>query len=148
MHVEEHHMWFEKSRGSSWSCWLYFKLHSSTLASRVWGKGDCGPFESPGRLVPVKRWSVSQKKKKKEKKEEKEKEKKKEEEEEEGGGGGEGEGEEEETGLALLLLDWSNFSFTKLKTCECSIHLQVKITWNSVMDIKNQWAVLWSEYAE
>ena len=23
------------------------KLHSSTLGSRVWGKGDCGPFESP-----------------------------------------------------------------------------------------------------
>ena len=54
------------------------KLHSSTLGqgSRVWDqgsinlfidpwwdKGDCGPFESPGRLVPVERWSVSQKKK-------------------------------------------------------------------------------------
>ena len=23
------------------------KLHSSTLGSKVWGKGDCGPFESP-----------------------------------------------------------------------------------------------------
>ena len=23
------------------------KLHSSTLGSRVWGKDDCGPFESP-----------------------------------------------------------------------------------------------------
>ena len=23
------------------------KLHSSTLGSRVWGKGDYGPFESP-----------------------------------------------------------------------------------------------------
>ena len=23
------------------------KIHSSTLGSRVWGKGDCGPFESP-----------------------------------------------------------------------------------------------------
>ena len=23
------------------------KLHSSTLGSRVWGKGDCGPFEFP-----------------------------------------------------------------------------------------------------
>ena len=33
-------------------CWLYFKTTLSTLGSRVWGKGDCGPFESPGRLVP------------------------------------------------------------------------------------------------
>ena len=27
------------------------KLHSSTLGSRIWGKGDCCPFESPADIV-------------------------------------------------------------------------------------------------
>ena len=31
------------------------KIHSSTLGSRIWGKGDCGPFESPLRMSPQKR---------------------------------------------------------------------------------------------
>ena len=27
------------------------KIHSSTLGSIVWDKGDCGPFESPAVIV-------------------------------------------------------------------------------------------------
>ena len=42
---------FNQSRASHGRIYLYTvdctsKLHSSTLGSRVWGKGDCGPFES------------------------------------------------------------------------------------------------------
>ena len=58
VHVKERHRLFVKSRGSSRYCWLYFKTTYTHLPvysrfqTRVWGKGDCGPFESPGRLVP------------------------------------------------------------------------------------------------
>ena len=46
VHDKERHRLFEKSRAARGSCTS--KIHSSTLlGSRVWGKGDCGPFESP-----------------------------------------------------------------------------------------------------
>ena len=37
------------------ACSMHFsgmQKEPAALGSRVWGKGDCGPFESPGRLVP------------------------------------------------------------------------------------------------
>ena len=60
VHVKEHHSYSKRAEDHPGTVDCTSKLHSSTLGSRVWGKGDCGPFESPLRRSSMGLWQSIQ----------------------------------------------------------------------------------------